>query len=143
MTTNQIQSVKDSWNFVAENISDPGMIFYNQLFTLDPDLKALFKEDRAAQSKKLITMLSFVVSKLDKINEIVPQVKALGARHNKYNVKPEHYRTVAQALLKTLEMALGERWNDETKSAWIAAYTILSTTMIEAAKEASSVSQAA
>jgi hemoglobin-like flavoprotein len=40
-------------------------------------------------------------------------------------------------------MALGERWNDETKSAWIAAYTILSTTMIEAAKEASSVSQAA
>jgi hemoglobin-like flavoprotein len=139
MTTNQVQLVKDSWKFVIQNIDDPGLIFYNQLFLFDPSLKTLFKDSVAAQSKKLTTILSFVVGKLDNLNEVIADVKALGARHKKYNVKEEHYPTVGQALLKTLELAHQEKWNDEMKHAWTAAYTILSNTMIEASKEVSPV----
>jgi hypothetical protein len=35
------------------------------------------------------------------------------------------------ALLWTLEQGLGPNWNEETKAAWIACYTILSSAMID------------
>jgi hemoglobin-like flavoprotein len=49
-------------------------------------------------------------------------------------VTPEHYTTVANALLWTLEKALSDQWTEEMKNAWIAVYTLLSETMRKAAK---------
>ncbi len=39
------------------------------------------------------------------------------------------------ALIWTLEVGLGEKFTPELRAAWIAAYTVLSGTMIEAARE--------
>ena len=60
-------------------------------------------------------------------------MQALGERHVGYQVKDEHYATVGAALLWTLEQGLGEGWNDELASAWTTVYTVLSTTMKQAA----------
>jgi hemoglobin-like flavoprotein len=45
-------------------------------------------------------------------------------------VQADHYTIVGEALLWTLEKGLAENWNEETKSAWIECYTILSNAMI-------------
>jgi nitric oxide dioxygenase len=95
----------------------------------------LFKESPEAQAQKLISLITFAVNKLNTIEDIVNDVKSLGKRHKKYNVKAEHYAIVAEALLWTLEKALQEKWNDEMKEAWVAVYTLLSSTMISAAEE--------
>jgi hemoglobin-like flavoprotein len=134
MTPKQIELVENSWDFILLNTQEAGVIFYGKLFELDPSLKALFKEDIKSQSQKLVALITFAVHKLNNINDIVADVKALGQRHKKYNVQPAHYATVATALLWTLEAGLKEQWNDELKSAWVAVYTILSNTMIEAGK---------
>ena len=135
MTTRQKELVEDSWDFVITNTNEAGMIFYTRLFEIAPQLKPLFKESPEAQAKKLVALITYAVTKLHTIDEIVDDVKSLGVRHVKYNVKPEHYAIVAQALLWTLEKALQNRWNEEMKEAWVAVYTLLSTTMINASQE--------
>lgn len=134
LTPQQIELVQNSWKYVTVNISDAGLIFYDRLFAIDPSLRALFKGDIKQQSNRLITMISYAVNKLDTIGDIVPEIEALGQRHVKYNVTPEHYNTVATALLWTLEKALSDQWTEETENAWIAVYTLLSETMIQAGK---------
>lgn len=136
MTRRQIELVESSWDFVLLNTKDAGMVFYSRLFTIAPELKSLFKESPDAQAQKLIALITFAVHKLNTINEIVSDVQSLGRRHQKYNVKPEHYAIVAEALLWTLEKSLKEKWNEEMKEAWVTVYTLLSSTMISAAQEA-------
>ena len=135
MTQAQINLVEDSWDFIILNTSEAGKIFYTKLFELDPSLQSLFKEDIESQSRKLVSMITFVVHKLNNLDEVINDVIALGKRHAGYKVKKEYYTTVAVALLWTLEQALKERWNEEMKGAWVAVYTVLSETMIKAMQE--------
>ena len=134
LTARQIELVQNSWAGITQHVTDAGLIFYDRLFAIDPSLRALFKGDIKQQSSRLIAMISYAVNKLNSIGDIVPEIEALGLRHVNYNVKPEHYATVANALLWTLEKALGSKWTEETENAWIAVYTLLSDTMIKASK---------
>jgi hemoglobin-like flavoprotein len=77
-------------------------------------------------------LITFVVHKLNHLDEIISDVRALGQRHKKYQVQSEHYATVCTALLWTLENQLGTSWDHETRDAWSAIYQVLSATMIGA-----------
>ena len=61
-------------------------------------------------------------------------VQQLGARDAGYGVKKEDYGTVGEALLWTLEQGLGDAFTPSVKEAWTVVYTLLSETMINAAK---------
>ncbi len=135
LTSQQAELVQKTWALVLTSKAEAGEIFYDRLFTIDPSLRSLFKSDIKAQSAVLIGMISFAVNKLNNVGEIVADVKALGVRHKKYNVEESHYATVGEALLWTLEKGLGTHWTADAKTAWIAVYTLLSTTMINAANE--------
>ncbi|KGD66703.1 oxidoreductase [Alcanivorax nanhaiticus] len=134
MTPEQITLVQDSWTKVEGIADQAAALFYDRLFTTDPALKPLFKGNMEEQGKKLMTMIGVAVKGLDKLDTIVPAVQKLGARHKDYGVKPADYDTVAQALLWTLGQGLGDAFDDDTEAAWTAAYTILATTMIDAAE---------
>lgn len=135
MTHHQINLVKSSWKLV-ETIEPEavGSIFYNYLFEIDPGVKPMFRNPIPAQSKKLISMLSYVVSKLDRLDDIVDEVVKLSRRHVGYGVTEEHYVAVGAALLLTLEKGLGNAWNEELKHAWGDCYSILSSAMIVASQ---------
>ncbi|RYY89797.1 MAG: hemin receptor [Chitinophagaceae bacterium] len=133
MNTRQIELVKESWLSVAA--IDPvtvGGLFYNRLFELDPQLRPMFRAPIPEQSKKLLTMLHYVIKKLDTLDEIIDEVRKLAQRHVHYGTKPEHYNVVGSALIWTLEQGLGDAWTDELQEAWIAVYTVLAGAMIEA-----------
>src|SRR6188768_3197992 len=134
MTNKQIDLVKSSWAMVTT--IDPvtvGGLFYNRLFETAPQLKQMFRNPMPEQSKKLLAMINYVISKLDKLEDILDQVAKLAQHHVSYGVKPDHYRIVGEALLWTLEKGLGENWNNEVKEAWTVCYDILSSAMINAA----------
>lgn len=78
-------------------------------------------------------MLSYVIGKLDKLEDIIDEVSKLAQRHVKYGVEEEHYKQVGAALLWTLEKGLGDKWNAELKQAWTTCYELLSSAMINAA----------
>lgn len=135
MTPEQIALVKDSWKKV-EPISDTAAeLFYGRLFEVDPSVKPLFKGDIKEQGEKLMKMITVAVNGLDKLDTIVPAVQALGKRHGGYGVEPEHYDSVGSSLIWTLEQGLGDAFDEPTRGAWLEAYTILSTTMKDAAEE--------
>jgi hemoglobin-like flavoprotein len=136
MTPAEITTVKSSFDRVRPIADQAGALFYERLFTIDPALRPLFKGDIAVQRRMLMDMLASAVDGLDRIETIVPAVQALGIRHKDYGVKDKDYDTVAQALLWTLEQGLGETFTPETRAAWISAYTLLATTMQQAAKSA-------
>ncbi len=135
MNTRQIILVQESFARVAPIADTAADLFYARLFELDPSLRSMFPADLTEQKRKLMTTLTLVVNGLTRLEALVPAVQALGRRHAGYGVKPEHYETVAEALLWTLEQGLGEAFTPETKDAWVAAYTLLAQTMIAAAEE--------
>ena len=68
----------------------------------------------------------------------MPAVKQLAQRHVGYGVKDEHYATVGEALIWTLEQGLGEDFTPDVREAWTEAYTYFADVMIEASREAGS-----
>lgn len=137
MTTNNIDLVKDSWSLVSKiEMEAVGSLFYNRLFELMPEVKPMFSRNSLPeQSRKLLTMLGYVISKLDKLDEILDEVAKLAQRHTKYGVKDEHYTAVGAALLWTLEKGLGDHWNEPLKTAWTEVYTTLANAMMTVQKE--------
>ena len=136
LTTEQISLIRDSWEKVVPISDKAAELFYGKLFELDPSVRALFKGDMAEQGKKLMTMIGVAVDNADKLDEIVPAIQEMGVRHLEYGVKTSHYDTVGQALLWTLGQGLGDAFTPEVKMAWTDVYTLLATTMMDAARAA-------
>jgi hemoglobin-like flavoprotein len=131
MNAQQIQLVKETWGFVIVKSDEAGELFYSRLFEVAPGVKHLFKGDVKEQSRKLMSMVTYVIAKLDKLDTIIAEIKSLAQRHNKYGAQKEHYAVVGECLLYTLKKGLGDRWTAKTEAAWIEVYTILSNAMIE------------
>jgi hemoglobin-like flavoprotein len=131
MNPQQIQLVKETWGFVIVKSDEAGELFYSRLFEVAPGVKHLFKGEMKEQSRKLMSMVTYVVTKLDKLDTILVEIKSLAQRHNKYGAQKEHYAVVGECLIYTLKTGLGDRWNSKVEAAWIAAYTILSGAMIQ------------
>jgi hemoglobin-like flavoprotein len=135
MTENDRQLVRNSWAKVMPISNKAAELFYNRLFELDPSLRPLFTSDVTEQGRKLMRMITTAVNGLDRLDEIIPAVRALGKRHSGYGVTDDHYDTVAAALLWTLEHGLGDAFTADTRNAWSKTYTLLATTMKEAAAQ--------
>jgi hemoglobin-like flavoprotein len=133
MNPKDITLVQESWKQVVPIAEQAAALFYEELFTLDPSLRQLFKSDMKAQGRKLTSMLNTAVVNLARIETILPAVKDLGRRHVAYGVEPAHYKTVGTALIATLEKGLGGGFTPDVRAAWIEAYTALATVMQDAA----------
>jgi hemoglobin-like flavoprotein len=133
MTPNEVGLIKASWAAVEPIADTAAGLFYGRLFELDPTLQRLFRRtDMAAQRKVLMQTLAVVVKSLDRLDQIVPAVQALGRRHAGYGVRAAHYDTVGSALLWTLEQGLGDGFSPEVRDAWTQAYGTLASVMIDA-----------
>lgn len=134
MKPNQIKLVKETWSYVIVKSDEAGELFYNRLFEVAPGVKHLFKGDMKEQSRKLMSMVTYVIAKLDKLDTILGEIKSLAQRHSKYGAQPEHYAVVGECLIYTLKTGLGSRWNKEVEEAWVSVYGILANAMIEGQK---------
>lgn len=141
ISENERQAIQKSWALavpVAETVAD---LFYKRLFEIAPQYRPLFKQDMAAQKRKLLGMLAFLVKSLDwpdsawdsnveAQDDLFLVVLALGRRHTElYHIPDESYDAVGAALLWTLDYGLGEAFTPEVKQAWTTLYTRVATTM--------------
>ncbi len=135
LTERKKRLVQSSFTKVAPIADKAAEIFYAKLFEMDPNIKPLFKGDMKQQGAKLMSMIGTAVNGLDNLEAIVPAVQNLGKGHVGYGVKDSHYDTVGGALLYTLETGLGDDFTEDVKDAWTEVYTVLATTMKDAANE--------
>ena len=133
MTPDQVKLVQQSFSRVAPISDQAAVLFYDRLFEVAPQVRAMFPADMTEQRKKLMMMLAAVVGGLSNLESILPAASALATRHVSYGAKPEHYPVVGAALLWTLEKGLGDGWTPDVAEAWTAAYGTLSGYMISEA----------
>ena len=136
MTPTQIAAVQKSFAQVVPIKDAAAALFYERLFETDPSARALFKGDMAEQGKKLMAAIAMVVGGLTNLSALLPAIRNMARRHAGYGVQDGHYDSVGQALLWTLEQGLGPAFTPDVREGWAAAYTILATAMMDAAKDA-------
>ena len=132
MNPNTIHHVQSSWAQVLPIAPQAAAIFYDELFTLDPSLRSLFKGDMQAQGTRLMQMIGVAVGQLKRLDALVPVLQGLGQRHAGYGVIQAHYTVVGTALLTTLAKGLGPAFTTEVKAAWVEVYGLMSSVMCEA-----------
>ncbi|HEX7317939.1 MAG TPA: globin family protein [Pyrinomonadaceae bacterium] len=132
MDAERIRLVQESFEKVVPIADAAATLFYGRLFDLDPALESLFKGDMVEQGRKLMQMIGVAVKSLDRLEQVLPAVRALGARHAGYGVREKDYVTVGRALIWTLKKGLGEDFTPQTEAAWVDVYTALAGVMKEA-----------
>ncbi|TVP64880.1 MAG: flavohemoprotein [Leptolyngbya sp. LCM1.Bin17] len=132
--TLQVTLLEESFSQIKPQANQFASSFYDNLFADYPAAKPLFAStDIAAQSKKLLASLVFVVENLKQPEALSEALKGLGARHVQYGALPAHYPLVGNSLLKTFEQYLGDGWTPAVKQAWIDAYGVITEVMLEGA----------
>lgn len=117
-----------------------------RIFEIAPGAKALFEfaKDHGdndetlysnprflAHARRVVKMLDVAVDMLGPdLGPVSHALRTLGDRHATYGVIPEHYPIIGQALLSTLETALGTSWTPRVQEGWEAIYGYVSSTML-------------
>lgn len=133
MTTEQAHIIRQTFDLVAPMADSVAAVFYRRLFELDPSLRAMFPPTLVDQGRKLMQMLGAAIAMLDRPQQLISVLESLGKRHADYGVHDEHYDTVGEALLWTLERGLGPVFTPDVKAAWAALYGVVATTVKNAA----------
>lgn len=134
MTPEQIQLVRLTFTQITLNEAEAGRQFYDRFFTLAPDARALFKDDVAVQTRKLMNSLGIALSSLKNPGGLSYIVDGLGRRHARYGVRDEHYAHFRSALLWMFEKQLGPAFTPQAREAWNTLYVELSETMMAASR---------
>jgi hemoglobin-like flavoprotein len=130
LTPRQIERVRETFAIVARTPRETAATFYARLFELDPSTRAMFPADLEPQGRKLLGVLALAVDRLDDLEALGAEVEALGRRHVAYGVEARHYMAVREALLWTLEDALGADFCQDARTGWRTAYVLLSARMM-------------
>ena len=135
MTSQEKQLVQTSFEKIRPQAEAAASLFYGHLFELNPRLEKLFTDELRSQGFSLVQMVAVTVSGLDHLDDIVPLLHELGARHAGYGVDERDYGTVRAAWLWTLDRVLGDAFTPEVRDAWTAVYELLAGTMRTGARE--------
>lgn len=129
MDAEQIKLVKLSFARVAAQEQEAGRLFYQRLFEIAPETRALFQNDLQAQERKLIQMLGIAVGMLNDPKALDIVLQSLGKRHARYGVQEDHFEQVGEALIWMLEQICGEDFTPQVRRCWIAAYNYMAYAM--------------
>ena len=133
MTPEELQLVQQSFELALGDADALAVAFYDHLWSIAPETRAMFPEDMAAQRQKLLDELTAIVAAVGHLDQLVARTGALGARHVEYGVEPYHYELVGEALLSALADVLGDGWDARTEDAWRYAYDLVAETMLRSA----------
>ncbi|HAS39985.1 MAG TPA: hypothetical protein DCS93_05870 [Microscillaceae bacterium] len=133
MTTQEIKLVRNSWANVLLNREEAGNIFYKTLFGLSPEIRDLFKSDLKTQNQKLMSSITLIVTKLNKLDNLQQEVHFLAKRHLNYQVKPAYFYAFGEAFITMLATTFKKfnEWTPAMESAWMKVYQLISQAMIE------------
>jgi hemoglobin-like flavoprotein len=133
MTPEQVSLVKLTFVRVIDIREQAGRLFYERLFEIAPDTRAMFKSDIDEQAGKLMDSLAVAISTLRDGRALAVLLDGLGKRHAGYGVRDEHYEKVGDALIWTLEKGLGDAFTPAARAAWLALYGAVASAMKKAA----------
>jgi nitric oxide dioxygenase len=133
MNERDVALVQQSFEKIAAVGEPLAELFYEELFSVDPSLRAMFTSDFVEQRWKFMAALAMVVGSLHTPEKILSPARALAVKHVSYGVLPIHYTCFGDALVQTVKKSLGAEFTAELENAWVAAFRMLADVMKEAA----------
>ena len=128
--------LRSSFDLIAPNKDQFAEAFYQRLFAKYPQTRPLFAHtDMSQQARTLASTLALVVANVERGNDLIPTLQALGTRHKTYGVQPDHYPIVGEVLIETFRNTLGSRWTAAFENAWIEAFSAIAQVMSTASVE--------
>ena len=122
--------VRESLPRVRERLVPASMDFYDNLFALAPELRALFRSDIASQGMPFMSTLATIADLLDAPAELAAEIDELAKAHAGIGVRAANFAPMGAALMVTLAETLGEEFTPELQAAWHAAYDHFAALMI-------------
>jgi nitric oxide dioxygenase len=92
----QIRLVRESLPSIREHRVPVSMNFYNNLFALAPELRALFRSDIAGQGMRFMTTLATIADLLDAPDELSDEIDDLAKAHAGLGVKAADFAPMAR-----------------------------------------------
>lgn len=144
LTNNDVEIIQKDWKVVEQDPQGNGLLLFRRLFEENPDVKAKFyfsmensldldatmKDERMGKhAKGVIDTISVAVSLLQDLPTLVPILVQLGGSHAKFNLQDEHFKAVGDALIWTLENAVGSPLDNAAKDAWGKLLTVVTENM--------------
>jgi NAD(P)H-flavin reductase/hemoglobin-like flavoprotein len=130
---NLARLLKESWVLVEEQREKVAGYFYAGLFLSDPRLRDLFPVRMDGQRDRLLEAILTVIQAIEDPERLDEYLRSLGRDHRKYQVLPEHYDAVGEALLGALSICGGDQWSIQYDQAWRDAYKVIADTMLDGA----------
>jgi len=130
------ERLRASFATVGRHGDEVALWFYSHLFISHPECRELFPVNMLRQRGRLLNALGHIVSRVDRLDELVTFLEQLGRDHRKFGTMREHYPAVGDSLLATLAHFLGPSWIPELANDWRAAYNLAAGAMMDAAAAA-------
>jgi hemoglobin-like flavoprotein len=129
-----VETLEESFDLVAPQGDELMRKFYDRLFEVAPSVQPLFAHvDMDGQRQALLNMLVVLRESLHDLNDIVPDLEELGARHVDYGAMAEHYPIVGEVLIGAMAETAGDTWKPEYTAAWQEAYGVVQNVMLAGA----------
>ena len=111
--------------------------FYRGLFSAAPAVRPLFANtDLRRQKARLLAALVLLRKSLRDLDAVVPNLRALGARHVAYGAEAAHYPIVGEVAIGSMAEVAGDEWRPEYGTAWATAFDLVAGVMLEGAAAA-------
>jgi hemoglobin-like flavoprotein len=132
-----VETLEESFDLVAPQGDELMRRFYDRLFEVAPAVEPLFADvDMDRQRKALLNMLIVLRESLHDLDDVVPDLEALGAKHAEWGAKSEHYPVVGEVLIGEMAALGGDQWKPEYTAAWQEAYQVVQDVMLAGAATA-------
>ena len=129
-----VDKLEESFDLVAPQGDELIRTFYDNLFAAAPGVRPLFERvEMERQRQALLNMLIVLRESLRDLDDIVPDLEELGARHVEYGAHAEHYPVVGEVLIGAMAEVAGDAWKPEYTSAWEEAYQVVQGVMLSGA----------
>ncbi len=126
-----VMVVQSTFALLARERARFGQRFYENFFAMAPDTRALFRDTSPElQDTMFVDILFLVVRSLSRMDELMPALVELGARHAAYGTVETHFPVVKRALLATLREVLGAAMTAEAEAAWSETYDAMAASMV-------------
>ncbi|XP_042512459.1 non-symbiotic hemoglobin 2 [Macadamia integrifolia] len=136
-TEQQEALVTEAWEIMKQNVPQLSFRFFTKIFEIAPAAKGMFSfmmdtneipENNPrlkVHAMKVFKMTCESAVQLREKGEVVVAdntLKNLGSVHLKKGVIDAHFGVVKEALLRTIEEEMGEKWSKNMGNAWGEAY---------------------
>ncbi len=130
-----ISTVKSTAPVLAEHGEAITGYFYQQMFTLNPELLNIFNATNQKTGRQQAALAAAVygyAANIDNLDALTEVVQRIAHKHASFNILPGHYPIVGKHLLNAVAAVLGDAATDDVLEAWGEAYEFLANVFIEA-----------